>query len=170
MAQCVEIQTGWSNRRKWNYVKNLYMASYNILPNGDYYDSRDVSDVSRVADEAKFTTMFNTDLANWQARGANIEFERFLQWQYEYGTTIYGNLPQHKKVGDHVGHCWAPCPYSNDSDATRSETMLGFTPGTKNDHGIYYMETASNGTEWGFRCTYDDCPYYTATGNRYFYV
>jgi len=169
MPSCVEIKTGWTNRQKWNYVKNLYMQSYGIDVNGDYVDSRDFTDPSRVADELKYLNMFNDDLDAWTLRGSSEEFERFLQWQYERGTTIYGNLPQHKKH-EHEGHCWSPCPYSNDSSTVRSEIMLGFTPAAKNDHGIFYMATGSNGTKWGFRCTYSGCPYVQVTGKQYFYV
>jgi len=169
VATCVEIQTGWTNRQKWNYVKNLYMSSYGIDANGDYIDSRDLLDPARIADEQKYILMFNADLAAWQARGSAGEFERFLQWQYEYGTTIYGNLAQHKK-DQHDGHCWAPCPYSTASSDTRSENMLGFEPSVKNDHGTSYMQTDSNGTSWGFRCTYSGCPYLQSTGKQYFYV
>jgi hypothetical protein len=49
--------------------------------------------------------------------------------------------------------------------------MLGSVP-TKVTHTVngvtYYMETAYQG-KWGFRCTYDGCPYYLANGVRYFY-
>lgn len=168
MAPCVEIKDGWTNRQKWNYVKNLYMASYEIDDDGDYVDSRELLDPARVIDEQKYLVMFNTDLDAWSERGVG-EFERFLQWQYERGTTIYGNLPQYKK-SQHEGHCWAPCPYSTDSSDARSETMLGFEPATKNDHDIYYMKTDINGTKWGFTCTYSGCPYLITTGQQYFYL
>jgi len=169
---CVEIQEGWTTRQKWNYVKNLYMPSYDIDSNGNYVDPRDAGDVARISSEAKYDGMYNTDLAAWQARilgGHNEPFERFLQWQYQIGTTMYGNLPQHKKH-DHVGHCWMPCPYSTDSSAERSVTMLGFSVGTKVDHGIYYMKTQARGSVWGYECTFDSCPYYIGENIRYFYV
>jgi len=169
MAPCVEIKSGWTDRQKWNYVKNLYMSSYGIDANGDYVDDRELLDPARIADEQKYTLMFNADLVAWQLRGMVGYFEHFLQWQYEYGTAIYGNLPQHTKE-QHVGHCWAPCPYSTASSDERSENMLGFVPTVKNDHGIYYMETGSNGVSWGFRCTYSGCPYLQANGKQYFYV
>jgi len=171
MAPCVEVQSGWTNRQKWNYVKNLYMPSYAIDASGDYTDNRELLDPARVDDEQKYILMFNIDLTAWLERG-NGYFEYFLQWQYERGTTIYGNLPQHKKH-EHEGHCWAPCPYSTASSDIRSETMLGFVPTVKNDHGIHYMETGSNGASWGFRCTYSGCPFTTISGNegkKYFYV
>lgn len=169
MAPCVEIQSGWTNRQKWNYVKNLYMPSYGIDANGDYIDSRELLDPARVEDEQKYILMFNADLVAWQLRGSVGYFEHFLQWQYEYGTAVYGNLPQHKKH-EHEGHCWAPCPYSTASSDVRSEIMLGFVPTVKNDHDIHYMETGSNGIRWGFRCTYSGCPYLQTTGKQYFYV
>lgn len=44
----------------------------------------------------------------------------------------------------------------------------------ENDHRdingkIYYMKTQNNGSVWGFECTFDGCPYYIATGRRYFH-
>lgn len=97
------------------------------------------------------------------------------EWEYCYGTTTSGNLSQHKKH-EHVGHCWAPCPFSTQADDVRRENMVGTaTPseGT-NDHTysgkIHYMKTHSKGAVWGYECTSDTCPYYTTHGKRYFYV
>lgn len=171
-------------RRKWNYVKSLYQSGYQIDGNGDWYDNRTQEFTSGVCgnptpnmaarlDNNRYKELFHDDLFTWtffiEDNSNNVIFERFLQWQYQYGTSVYANLPQYKKH-EHVGHCWAPCPYSTDSDGVRSESMLGFTPATKNDHGIYYMKTEGKGGVWGFECTYDGCPYYTGTGKKYFYV
>ena len=176
-------------RRKWNYVENLYHPGYKIDLNGDRVEcyaseivagtctARATDDPARLADENRWGDAFDADYAAW-TDSLNLPgpitkttpFEEWLQWKYKYGTQAYGNLSQYKK-SEHVGHCWMPCPYSTDSSDDRSEGILDFVP-TKNDHDIYYMETASNGTVWGFRCTYDNCPYLTTYSgtNRYFYA
>lgn len=168
-SPCVEIKEGWTSRQKWNYVKNLHQPNYAIDANGDEADSRAIDDEARIADFVIWDGQYNTDYNNWITSYSNIAFERWLQWQYEIGTTVYGNLPQHKRH-DHDGHCWMPCPYSADSSDERSSEMLGFTP-TKNDHGIYYMKTESRAA-WGFECTYSGCPHIVDYGNdnAYFYV
>lgn len=182
---CVEIQDGWTNRQKWNYVKNLYQPNYTIDLSGNHTDPREVDDVSRVTSEANYTSAYDADLAVWQARisnGHDEPFEKFLQWQYEIGTTMYGNLPQHKK-NEHSGYCWMPCAYHRGDDWTveqieagqvRTRTMLDLEDWQDplegwNDHGDYYMELHAKGNVWGFQCTSDDCPYYVTYGVRYFY-
>ena len=44
-------------------------------------------------------------------------------WRQIYGTENYGNLPENKK-GQHVGHIYAPCPFSTQSDSLRTRIML----------------------------------------------
>jgi len=169
---CVEIKEGWSDRQKWNYVKNLYQPNYAIDVNGDEADSRAVDDEAKIADFVVWDGQYNEDHANWIMLYSNKPFEKWLQWQYEIGTTAYGNLPQHKR-NDHSGHCWMPCPYSTDSTTERSETMWsssGAPELTRNDHGNNYMQTDSNGTAWGWRCTYSGCSYEVAYNKSYFYV
>lgn len=163
--ECVVTVSG-TNREKWDYVRALYF--------GDYVESRTPTDAARIADEAALTALFNTDEANWLAGNPSKPFERWLQWKYELGTEAYGNLPQDKASQD-VGHCMSPCPYSTQSTDLRSEHMLGSVPTgalTKVTHtagGVtHYMVTAFEG-KWGFKCTYDGCPYYLTTGKRYFY-
>ena len=94
------------------------------------------------------------------------------KWEQIYGSTLYGNLPQHKKH-HHVGHCWAPCPYSTQCSDLRREHMIGTYGGTVNDHTangkVHYMATSNRGV-WGYECTFDNCPYYTVNGRRYFYA
>lgn len=96
------------------------------------------------------------------------------RWEQLYGTTVYGNLPQHKKH-NHVGHCWAKCPYDTTCSGVRRRHMVGTeTPpeGTVlHEAGgkHYYMKTHSRGV-WGFECTFDGCPYYITYGKRYFFV
>lgn len=172
---CVEIMYGPNTptdvslcRRKWNYVKNLYQGSYGIDASGNIDDPRDVSDDAYIADFVKYDAQFTEDYNTWVATRSGTDFERWLQWQYEVGTTMYGNLPQWKK-DQHEGHCWMPCPYSTDSSDERSENMLGSVP-TKVDHGEYYMATASKGSSWGFECTYSGCPHLLTNGTRYFYT
>ena len=160
---CVTIVSG-TNRDKWDYVRGLYFEIYS-LP-----DPREVSDPARVAEEAAMTALFNSEEAAWLANYSSTPFEYWLQWKYERGTEVYGNLPQHK-VSEHEGHTFVPCPYSTECSDLRSEHLLGSVP-TKVTHTIggitHYMVTAQSG-KWGFMCMYDGCPYYLATGERYFY-
>jgi hypothetical protein len=158
---CVRIFPG-TDRQKWNYVKSQYLRNYTIDSNGDRVDTYS---------ESAFTEKFQADWEEWQATQPSKPFEKWLQWRFNYGTAQTGNLPQHK-VNDHEGHCWMPCPYSTASSDDRSEIMweLNDDPEyTKNDHGIYYMETHARGSVWGFQCTYSGCPYYIGEGKRYFY-
>ena len=156
---CIEEIVG-TDREKWEYVKAYYGGM-----NGpaDYLN-----------------TEFTNDWANWQAdvaAGRNTIFEKWLQWRFETGSIYYGNLP-HWTKDQHVGHCYAPCPYSTQSVDQRTRSMLGLAPTdplpTRNDHTsggvVYYMKTEGKGSVWGFECTFDTCPYYTDNGKRYFYV
>ena len=99
-------------------------------------------------------------------------------WRDMYGTDSYGNLPEYKYL-HHVGQCWMPCPYSTQSNATRTRVLLGLADvdplPTQNDHTgsdnkIYYMKAWARGNRWGYECTFDGCPYFTANSERYFYV
>ncbi len=169
---CVEIKEGWTDRQKWNYVKNLYQPNYATDENGDESDARAIDDEARIADFVTWDGQYSADVLIWSTFYSGKAFEKWLQWQYEIGTTAYGNLPQHKK-DYHDGHCWMPCPYSTDSIDDRSETMWDVNDDptlTKNDHGDSYMQTDSNGTVWGWRCTYSGCPYEAAYNKPYFYV
>jgi hypothetical protein len=96
-------------------------------------------------------------------------------WEEMYGTTLSGNLPQHKKH-HHVGHKWAPCPYDTDARCsdTRKRYLLGVVPEgiahVDADGKEYYMKTAQRGTAWGFECTNSGiCPYYADNKRNYFY-
>ena len=145
---CVTIIAG-TNREKWDYVRSFYFGG---------------------GDEDELAALFVEEETSWLSRSPSIPFEKWLQWKYEYGTEAYGNLPEHK-VSEHVGHCYAACPYSTEATDLRSEHMLGSVP-TKVTHTVdgvtHYMEIVYQG-KWGFRCTYDDCPYYSTNGVRYFY-
>jgi len=176
---CVEIKLGWSDRQKWNYVKNLYQPNYTIDSNGDEADPRAIDDEARIADFVTWDGQYNDDHTTWITYYSSTPFEKWLQWQYEIGTTVYGNLPQHKK-SEHKGHCWMPCPYTSitDSSVERSETMWsgsGAPELSRVAHGIYYMKTQARGSVWGYECTFDGCSYLESTGGvvsgtRYFYV
>jgi hypothetical protein len=45
------------------------------------------------------------------------------KWRQIYGTENYGNLPKYKK-SQHVGHKYAPCPFSTQCDDLRTRIML----------------------------------------------
>jgi hypothetical protein len=157
---CVEEYAG-TYRQKWEYVKRFY-GGLN-------------------APSASLNAWFAEDYAAWQldvASGRNSIFEKWLQWKFMTGSVVYRNLPQWER-DQHVGHCWAPCPYSTQSNAIRTRHMLGLSDAdplpTQNDHTggdgrIIYLRTNSKGSLWGFECTFDNCPYYVANGERFFYV
>jgi hypothetical protein len=124
---------------------------------------------------------FADEYAAWQIwssahPSSDATWFTWLRWKYTYGTENYGNLPSYKK-SEHTGNCFTPCPYSIQATDIGSTIMLGGIPAgalTKNDHVInervYYMRVAANGSVWGYECTFDNCPYYTVYGKRYFYV
>jgi len=161
---CVEIIAG-TNREKWDYVRDLYFP-YRV-------ETRLPTDAARLADEATADAQFAADELVWQTKYPTAPFERFLQWLYVHGTYQYGNIGDWKK-DDHVGHCWAPCPYDLACDSTRTRHLLALEETdplpAQSAHGIYYMRTESRGSRWGLECTDDNCPYYLSTGQRYFYV
>jgi len=97
-------------------------------------------------------------------------------WEQLYGTTVSGNLPQHKKH-HHEGHKWAQCPYDTVSSGIRSRHLTGSDVPVEGqilhedaNGRHYYMKTKSKGPRWGFECTYPGCPYEIATGKPYFYA
>ena len=48
----------------------------------------------------------------------------YLESLVNKGTPYVYNLPQWKK-DQHVGHCWAPCPFSTESSYQRTRQMIG---------------------------------------------
>jgi hypothetical protein len=123
------------------------------------------------------STIYAQDIVAWTAWSSShgvsdtdaLKFGKWLIWFCLYGTEDYGNLPSNKR-NNHVGHCWAPCPFdSNCYNASRSETMLGYTPTSLSDHGNFYMKTMYHGS-WGMECTYSGCSYLIDYGRPYFYV
>ena len=98
------------------------------------------------------------------------------KWEALYGTEAFGNLPQYK-VNGHVGHCYAPCPYSTQSTDLRTRHLLKLSDMDElplkvghvgDDSKEYFMKTAFRGS-WGFECTYSGCPYLLSTGISYFH-
>lgn len=98
------------------------------------------------------------------------------KWAKIVGTTSYGNLPEYK-VNEHVGHCYAPCPYSTQATDLKTRHLLNISiSGTLpvkvphiDSNGVeYFMETTYLGG-WGYLCTYSGCPYLLDTGSNYFY-
>ncbi len=175
---CVNIISG-TNRQKWNYVRNLYQMSYTLASGTyNYYDDRAVDDPARIADIASYNAMYQNDLNHWLTYYPSKPFEFYLQWKYQHGTHYYGNLPQAEYLNN-IGHCWMPCPYSTQCTDTRTRVMLGLSDSDplppKVDHKTVdnkdiYLKTASNGSDYGFECTFLGCPHYIANGTRYFYI
>jgi hypothetical protein len=163
---CIGQVVGTS-REKWDYVRAIYFPTP--------VETRDADDPARLADEAELDQLFGEDEAIWSTTysGVGVPFEKFMQWYYQHGTYQYGNLGDFKK-DDHVGHCFAPCPYDTACSDERTRHMLDLSDTDplplRTAHGIYYMRTESRGSKWGFECTYDSCPHYLSTGRRYFYV
>jgi len=98
------------------------------------------------------------------------------KWHKLYGTDNFGNLPAYK-VLDHVGHCYAPCPYSLQATDLRTRHLLGLSATDSlplkvahvgSDNKEYFMRTAFSG-DWGFECTFSGCPSLLSTGFPYFY-
>jgi len=141
----------------------------NLTPNAAYW-----------LDYNRFQREFYEHLFEWTEyahnRGINaVIFERWLQWKFEIGssTNLYGNLSQHTR-NDHIGHCWMLCPYDSNNNIERTRALLGlgdseFPIEGRNDHGKYYMKTASRGSVWGFECSSPTCPYLTTYSGTYFY-
>ena len=93
------------------------------------------------------------------------------KWEQQFGTNATGNLPQYKRL-EHEGNSWNPCPYSTQASDDRSNHILGSVP-AKVDHTdvngrMFFMKPFNQGG-WGYVCTYDDCPHFLATGQRFFF-
>ena len=98
------------------------------------------------------------------------------KWEKIYGTEYVGNLPQHKKQL-HVGNCWASCPYDANAAELRTRHLLGLDLTTPlptrlahNDGNKDYFLRPEYRGGWGYVCTFENCPYYLDTGNKYFYI
>ena len=97
------------------------------------------------------------------------------KWRATVGTESTGNLPEYKK-NQHLGHCWAPCPYSTQSEDNRTRNMLKLSSGDplptrvyhETDGKEHYMQTEHRGG-WGFLCTYSGCTYLIDNEKQYFY-
>lgn len=87
-----------------------------------------------------------------------------------------GNFPEYK-VNEHVGKCYAPCPFDIEASDIRTRHLLDISvSGTlpiKTAHiGVddkhYYMKMVNLGGAWGWECTFSGCNYLLDTGNVYF--
>jgi hypothetical protein len=119
------------------------------------------------------------DYNTWVAENGVVPFDKWLKWLFRVGTVRYGNLPANKTHEGKVGHSYAPCPYSTQSDDGRTRLMLKLAPTdplpAKADHTdsgvIYYLSTTSRGTKWGHGCTFIGCPYSILNdGQRYIHI
>lgn len=109
-------------------------------------------------------------------------------WEYIYGTTASGNLPQHKKHF-HSGHCWAPCPFSRHYEVDTVEgtrdistlrvrrmlvedggkhNLLDFTEDltTGNTYFTRELPATFSGIELLIPHNYDNRDYYMQTSSR----
>lgn len=135
---------------------------------------------TRNLDHPSFIPVIEDDINrynHWVSSNKYVPFHKWLVWKIKIGTDNYGNLPENKVYKNKIGHCWAPCPYSIQSDDIRTRIMLGIDEldplPVKNDHTIegkaYYLISTSRGSVWGFECQYPGCTYYTLYGKKYFY-
>ena len=156
---CVHI-TGTTPEEIWDEIRLVYGPT-----NFDY---------------APVLELRDKDIAEWIAwvlENDDISFDVWLLWKLSIGTANTGNLSgRYTNVGK-VGHSYAPCPYSTQSNETRTRHMLGLSETDpiplRVDHSIlqvvYYMETTHSG-RWGFQCSFGPlCPGY-ANGTNYIYV
>lgn len=171
---CINVEESWSNWEKWLYVRSFFINDVRVP------DVRDINDPARIADEVRLQSEFDYDVVAWSTYNtitfSFVPFERWLQWRWEYGTEEYGNLPQFL-ANNHVGRCWAPCPYDSNCPELRTRLMLGLSdldplptrvPHVIGDVGYYMKQTRHS--EWGYECTYDGCTYLLSNSKRYFYV
>jgi hypothetical protein len=162
--KCIDI-TGTTNEEIWKEVR----LAYGPVP---IYASPTDTTPSYLPHEV----LMNSDIAEYNnyisIYGASVSFDKWLIWFIETGSSVYGNLRENKK-NDHVGHCYAPCPYDTESSDLRSTHMLGSVP-SKVLHELggvhYYLRTNARGNHWGYECTFPGCPFYVAHGEAYFYV
>ena len=156
---CVDV-TGTTPEEIWEEIRLVYGPT-----NFDYPPVLEMRDNDILA--------WNT----WVAENSSIPFNVWLLWKLSIGTEDVGSLPKTKKHLNKVGHSYAPCPYSTQSNDVRTRHMLNLSDTDplpmKVDHSIlqvvYYMETAYSG-RWGFQCSYGPlCPGYT-NGIDYIYV
>ena len=157
---CVDI-TGTTPEEIWEEIRLVYGPT-----NFDYDPVLEIRD--------KDISEWNT----WMTDNEKVvDFDKWLLWKLSIGTNDIGNLSKRKTHIGKVGHSYAPCPYSTQSNETRTRHMLGLSetgplPG-KIDHSdsnfIYYMKTSYSG-RWGFECSFgSDCPGYS-NGKNYIYV
>ena len=114
----------------------------------------------------------------WTSANGPIGFDVWLLWKLSIGSSDLGRLSVRKNHVDKVGHSYAPCPYSTQSNDVRTRHMLGLSDTDplpwKEDHTIlgvvYYMETSYSG-RWGYKCSFGPlCPGYVINNSDYIYV
>lgn len=97
------------------------------------------------------------------------------KWRKLVGTEMEGNLPQYKK-NEHIGHCYAPCPYSTQAADIRTRHLLNLSTTDPLPVKVYhdtggkehFMINSYRGG-WGYLCTYASCTYFINVGKQYFY-
>jgi len=86
-----------------------------------------------------------------------------------------GNFPEYL-VNNHVGKCYAPCPFDTEASDMRTRHLLNIpfsgtlplkTPHIGDDNKHYYMKITHSG-DWGYVCTYSGCSYLLDYGIPYF--
>lgn len=156
---CVTV-SGTTNEELWREVRSQLGQT-------------DVTSIAAVG-------MMNNEIADyttWTSANGIVPFEKWLIWLIKMGTVRYGNLPENKK-GDHVGHSYAPCPYSTQSTSLRTRHLLKLADTDplpiKVDHDIagtvYYLRTSRKSGRWGYECTCPNCTYFILNGKNYFYI
>ena len=156
---CVNV-TGTTPTEIWDEIRAVYGPT-----NFDY---------------APVLVLRDNDIAEWNAwkpEHLDVGFDVWLLWKLSIGSTNAGNLSTRKNHVGKVGHSYAPCPYSTQSNSVRTRNMLGLSETDPLpmpvDHTllqvVYYMETTYSG-RWGFQCSFGSlCPGYV-NGNNYIYV
>ena len=100
------------------------------------------------------------------------------KWRYTVGTTSSGNLPEYKKY-QHIGYCWAPCPYDTNATAIRTRHLLNLSLTDPLPSKVHHLDGATGKEVFmspehrgglGFLCTYSGCTRLIDTGKQYFYL
>lgn len=130
---------------------------------------------------AIYTDLMNQEIAeynNYVSTQVNkVSFNKWLIWKLTTGSISYGNFTPDTK-NDHVGHCFAPCPYDSNSTDLRTRLLLGLSESDllpikilhEQNNTHYYMQTMNHGAVWGYQCSFPGCPYFTSNNKPYFYI
>lgn len=158
---CIET-VGLTNEEVWKEVRSVMGP----VPVDGYQQHIDLMN----ADIAEYTNYITS-------YGVGTSFKKWLMWKLETGSTVYGNFPENEKF-NHVGHCFAPCPYDTECDDVRTKLLLGLGATdplpVKVLHKVglvnYFMKATNRGSKWGHQCTFPGCPFFLANGKQYFYI